>query len=63
MGLPTKNKFKIRGRISGTVYARAETLRGAKVKRKKVARAQFIDESNLEIVGELGEVIWEKRCS
>jgi hypothetical protein len=57
MGLPTKNKFKIRGRISGTVYARAETLRGAKAKRRKVARTQFIDKSNLEIVGPMGVVI------
>ena len=57
MSIPTKNKYKIRGRLSGTVYARVKTLRDARAKRKKIVRAQFIDESNLEIVGELGKVI------
>lgn len=58
MSIPSKNKYKIRGRLSGTVYARVKTLRDARAKRKKIARTQFVDESNLEIVGQFGKVIF-----
>ena len=53
----SKNPYKVQGRLSEIVYARANTLRGAKARRKKVARSHFIDLSNLEIVGPLGKVV------
>lgn len=48
-------KYKIQGRLSGETYARARTLREARAKRREVSERQFIDESNLEIVGPLGK--------
>lgn len=50
-------KYKIQGRLSGNIYARARTLRSARVKRKNVARSHFIDESNLDIVGPMEKVV------
>ena len=50
-------KYKIQGRLSEFIYATANTLRGAKAKRKKVARTHFMDKSNLDIVGPTGNVI------
>ena len=50
-------KYKIQGRLTGNIYARARSLREAKAKRRKVASDHFIDESNLDIVGPMENVI------
>ncbi len=50
-------KYKIQGRLSGNIYARARSLREARAKRRKVAETRFIDESNLDIVGPMEKVI------
>ncbi len=50
-------KYKIQGRLSGNIYARARSLREARAKRWKVAETRFIDESNLDIVGPMEKVV------
>lgn len=56
----TKKQYTIRGHISGTVYARARTLRSAMAKRRKLAKLRFIAESMLDVVDPLGRVVFEE---
>lgn len=56
----SKNQYKVQGRLSETVYARAKTLAGARAQLKRVAKSHFIDLSNLEIVGPMGKVVFEE---
>jgi hypothetical protein len=52
-----KCKYKIRGRLTGHIYAKTRTLREARAKRKKMIRTQWIDEANLEIIGPMDRVV------
>lgn len=49
--------YKVVGHISGTVYARAKTLREVKAQRRKVAKKQFVPEHLLDIVDPMGRAI------
>jgi hypothetical protein len=55
--------YTVVGRISGIVYDRAKTLRGAKAQRRRVAEKQFIPANLLDIMDPMGRVIQESTCS
>ncbi len=52
-----KKLYKVVGRLSGDVYAKSKTVRGARAQRRRVARQRFITESLLDIVNPMGKVV------